>query len=54
MRQHLSPSERALVLLMHDLVNEVRAEGGMVPLTEQDLEQRLRRIVREEMRKARP
>lgn len=44
--QRLTPRERALVLLMRELVNEVRLEAGMVPLTRAEMEHRLWEMVR--------
>jgi hypothetical protein len=46
MRHRLTPTERALVLLVRELVNEVRLEAGLAPLTMPETEQRLWDILR--------
>jgi hypothetical protein len=49
----LTRSERTLTLLVQDLVNEVRVEVGMPPLTDHQVEQRLRELVRDDAKKER-
>lgn len=49
--KRFSANERAILLLMQELVNEVRVHVGMVPLTAQAIEQRLRQILRDERQK---
>jgi hypothetical protein len=51
--KRFSSNERAILLLMQDLINEVRVEVGMAPLSEQTIEQQLRQILRDEATRAR-
>jgi hypothetical protein len=52
--QHrLTPTERALVRLVRELVNDVRLEAGLVPLTTPEIDHRLWDIVRHTIREDR-
>jgi hypothetical protein len=52
--QHrLTPTERALVRLVRELVNDVRLAGGMAPLTMPELDHRLWDIIRHTIREDR-
>jgi hypothetical protein len=53
-QQRLTPRERALVLLMRDLVNDVRVQAGLVPLTTAEMDHRLWDIVRATLKEDRP
>jgi hypothetical protein len=53
LRHRLTPIEHALVRLVRELVNDVRLESGMVPLTTPEIEHRLWDIVRHTMREDR-
>jgi hypothetical protein len=49
--KQLSTEERAIVLLMQDLVNHVRVHVGLAPMQAHEVEQQLRQILRAERRK---
>jgi hypothetical protein len=51
--QRLTPRERALVLLMRDLVNDVRTQAGMAPLTRAEMDERLWEMLRSTLREDR-
>jgi hypothetical protein len=53
LRQRLTSSERALVLLLRDLVNDVRTQAAMPPLSRAEIEARLVQILRSTAREDR-
>jgi hypothetical protein len=52
-QQRLTPRERALVLLMRELVNDVRTQAGLGPVSEAEMEHRLWEMVRNTLNKDR-
>jgi hypothetical protein len=53
LHQRLTSSERALVLLMRDLVNDVRTQAAMPPLSRTEIEERLVQLLRSTAREDR-